>query len=79
MIAGRTLLHRTIAMARNAIRGLPDMELVVATDDGEIADHARAAGCEAVMTDSAIATGSGRALAAAIARPASPQDRKRHV
>jgi len=73
MIAGRTLLHRTIAMARNAIRGLPDMELVVATDDGEIADHARAAGCEAVMTDSAIATGSGRALAAAIARPAPPQ------
>ncbi|WP_152639858.1 3-deoxy-manno-octulosonate cytidylyltransferase [Sphingobium bisphenolivorans] len=64
-IAGRTLLHRTIAMARAATAGLAEAELLVATDDAEIADHARAAGCEAVMTDSGIATGSGRALAAA--------------
>ena len=73
MIAGRTLLHRTIAMARAAIGDLADAELVVATDDREIADHARAAGCEAAMTDSDIATGSGRALAAALQRPALPQ------
>lgn len=65
IISGRTLLHRTIAMARAATRSLSGIDLVVATDDEEIADHARAAGCEAVMTDSAIATGSGRALAAA--------------
>ncbi|WP_375196282.1 3-deoxy-manno-octulosonate cytidylyltransferase [Sphingobium sp.] len=65
LIAGRTLLHRTIAMARAATRGLPHAHLLVATDDEEIAGHARAAGCEAAMTDSAIATGSGRALAAA--------------
>lgn len=52
-------------MARAATAGLPDTGLVVATDDAEIADHARAAGCGAVMTGSAIATGSGRALAAA--------------
>ncbi|MEJ7933283.1 manno-octulosonate cytidylyltransferase [Sphingobium sp. AN558] len=65
MIAGRSLLHRTIAMARAATRSLSDIDLVVATDDDEIADHARAAGCEAVMTDHGIATGSGRALAAA--------------
>ncbi|SCW77097.1 3-deoxy-manno-octulosonate cytidylyltransferase (CMP-KDO synthetase) [Sphingobium faniae] len=49
------------------------MDLVVATDDDEIADHARAAGCEAVMTQSAIATGSGRALAAALARSVPPR------
>ncbi|MGC4252378.1 MAG: 3-deoxy-manno-octulosonate cytidylyltransferase [Sphingobium sp.] len=73
MIAGRTLLHRTIAMARTAIGHLPDIELIVATDDDEIADHARAARCEAVMTESTIATGSGRALAAALARPAPPR------
>lgn len=65
LIAGRTLLHRTIAMARAATAGLPDTQLLVATDDQEIAAHARAAGCDAVLTDSAIATGSGRALAAA--------------
>ncbi|WP_066526838.1 3-deoxy-manno-octulosonate cytidylyltransferase [Sphingobium sp. EP60837] len=73
LIAGRTLLHRTIAMARAAIGGLPDTELVVATDDQEIADHARAAGCDAAMTASAVATGSGRALAAALQRPTPPR------
>jgi 3-deoxy-manno-octulosonate cytidylyltransferase (CMP-KDO synthetase) len=66
MIAGRTLLHRTIAMARAAIGDLPDAQLVVATDGREIADHAQAVGCEAVLTASDIATGSGRALAAAL-------------
>lgn len=65
LIAGRTLLHRTIAMARAATAGLPHAKLLVATDDEEIAAHARAAGCDAAMTDSTIATGSGRALAAA--------------
>ena len=43
LIAGRTLLHRTIAMARAATAGLPDTQLLVATDDQEIAAHARAA------------------------------------
>lgn len=52
-------------MARAATAGLSGAQLVVATDDEEIAAHARAVGCEAVMTGSAIATGSGRALAAA--------------
>lgn len=73
LIAGRTLLHRTIAMARAAIGERADVTLMVATDDAEIADHARAAGCEPVMTDSVIATGSGRALAAALTLDAPPQ------
>lgn len=73
MIAGRTLLHRTIAMARAAIGEQSGVTLVVATDDDAIADHARLAGCDAVMTDSAIATGSGRALAAALAQPSLPR------
>lgn len=60
-------------MARAATAGLPHAELVVATDDEEIAGHARAADCDAVMTDSAIATGSGRALAAAQQRATPPQ------
>jgi 3-deoxy-manno-octulosonate cytidylyltransferase (CMP-KDO synthetase) len=73
LIAGRTLLHRTIAMARAAIGVRAGVTLVVATDDDAIADHARAVGCDAVMTDSAIATGSGRALAAALAQPTPPR------
>ena len=60
-------------MARAAIAGLADAELMVATDDLEIADHAEAAGCRAAMTDSAIATGSGRALAAALQNPEPPR------
>ncbi|WP_313808660.1 3-deoxy-manno-octulosonate cytidylyltransferase [Sphingobium sp.] len=73
LIAGRTLLHRTIAMARAATAGLPHAQLLVATDDDEIAAHARAAGCDAAMTESAIATGSGRALAAALQRGNPPR------
>lgn len=73
MIAGRSLLHRTIAMARSALIGQTDFALAVATDDEEIADHARAVDCTAVMTDSAIATGSGRALAAAMAQTEPPE------
>jgi CMP-2-keto-3-deoxyoctulosonic acid synthetase len=65
LIAGRTLLHRTIATARAATQGTGGAQLLVATDDMEIAAHAEAVGCRAVMTDSSIATGSGRALAAA--------------
>ena len=60
-------------MARAAILGIADAELVVATDDSEIADHAQSVGCAAAMTDSAIATGSGRALAAALQRPEAPR------
>lgn len=52
-------------MARAALASLDGVALMVATDDEEIADHARRVGCAAVITDSGIATGSGRALAAA--------------
>lgn len=60
-------------MARAAIGMRSGIALVVATDDDEIADHARAIGCASVMTDSAIATGSGRALAAALAQDVPPR------
>jgi 3-deoxy-manno-octulosonate cytidylyltransferase (CMP-KDO synthetase) len=60
-------------MARAAIDARTDVALVVATDDQEIADHAGAVDCEAVMTQSAIATGSGRALAAAMGQSRLPR------
>ncbi len=71
-IAGRTLLARMVDVGRRAIALAGDAELVVATDDQRIADHARDLGCEVVMTDAAIASGSGRAHAAALARDHAP-------
>lgn len=59
-------------MARAAIGARADVALAVATDDGEIADHAHAVGCDAIMTGADISTGSGRALAAALSLPHQP-------
>ena len=64
-IAGRTLLERVVGLARQAVRGMDEVRIVVATDHDAIVDHATAIGCDAVMTDPAIASGTGRALAAA--------------
>ena len=64
-IAGRTLLARVVDVARRAVALIDNTELVVATDDDRIADHARSLGCRVVMTDGAISSGSGRAFAAA--------------
>lgn len=63
VIAGHSLLHRTIDLARRSVPA--DARLVVATDDARIAAHAEDTGIEAIMTDPAISSGSGRALAAA--------------
>lgn len=46
---------------------------MIATDDARIADHAAALGCESVLTDPAIASGSGRAFAAAQASAERPR------
>ncbi len=70
-IAGVTLLHRTIALARRGIAG-GTATLVVATDDTRVADHAAVVGCTAIITDATISSGSGRALAAALTLPAPP-------
>lgn len=56
-----------------SIQQLAQVRLCVATDDARIADHAREVGCEAVMTAPEIATGSGRALAAARAEAEAPE------
>jgi 3-deoxy-manno-octulosonate cytidylyltransferase (CMP-KDO synthetase) len=50
-----------------------DVELLVATDDKRIVDHAALAGCRAVLTDQAITSGSGRALAAAATLASPPR------
>lgn len=71
-IAGRSLLSRVIHVARMAQRTFDNVDIVVATDDDRIRTHAESLGCEAVMTDSAISSGSGRALAAADSRTVRP-------
>lgn len=72
-IAGRTLLERTVDVARTAAAADPGIDVVVATDDERIMAHANAIGIRAVMTDAAIASGTGRALAAARLTQPSPQ------
>lgn len=64
-IAGLTLLERTVDVARRAAAHSPATETVVATDDDRIAAHATEIGVRVVLTDGAIASGTGRALAAA--------------
>lgn len=71
-IGGRTLLERVVDVARRAAVLAGDADVVVATDDERVAGHARALGCEAVMTPGAIASGSGRAHAAALGRRVAP-------
>lgn len=71
-IAGRTLLDRVGAIAREAARLAGNIDIVIATDDARIADHAAALGLESALTSPAIASGSGRACAAARMRPTLP-------
>ncbi|MBY8823055.1 3-deoxy-manno-octulosonate cytidylyltransferase [Sphingomonas colocasiae] len=72
-IAGRTLLERVAAVARVAADIVGGCEVVVATDDHRIADHARAIGTDVVMTASDLDSGSARACAAARARLSRPE------
>lgn len=71
-ISGRTLLERTVDVARRAAACSLATEVVVATDDDRIAAHATAIGARVVLTDAAIASGTGRALAAAELTDARP-------
>lgn len=72
VIAGHTLLARTVDIARGAARVCDDVEVVVATDDARIAAHASEIGIAAVMTDANISSGTGRSLAAALAQRERP-------
>lgn len=64
-IAGRTLLERVVAMARQAAVQAGNCALVVATDDQRIADHATDLGVIVAMTEASLESGSARACAAA--------------
>ncbi|WP_010219030.1 3-deoxy-manno-octulosonate cytidylyltransferase [Sphingomonas sp. PAMC 26621] len=71
-IAGYSLLERVVRVARAAAEIASDCDVVVATDDSRIADHAEALGCPVAMTAREISSGSGRACAAATTRSVRP-------
>lgn len=71
-IAGHTLLERVVAIARAAAAQATHCEVVVATDDARIADHAASLGVEVAMTARDIDSGTVRAYAAACQREALP-------
>ncbi|WP_091149105.1 3-deoxy-manno-octulosonate cytidylyltransferase [Novosphingobium sp. CF614] len=72
-IAGRTLLQRVAAMARAAGQLAGNCEVIVATDDDRIADHARSLDVEVALTAADISSGSARACAAARQRASRPR------
>lgn len=65
-LAGRTLLERVIANAREAADLCGNCDFVVATDDERIAEHANALDARSVLTDAALDSGTARAHAAAL-------------
>ena len=71
-LAGKTLLQRAAEVGALAASRRPGTEIVVATDDDRIADHARALGHAVVMTPTQLANGTARALAAARAMAVEP-------
>ena len=71
-IAGRTLLERVVANAKRAADQVGDCDVVVATDDQRIADHADAIKARVVMTSPDLNSGSSRAQAAAQAESSPP-------
>lgn len=71
-IAGHTLLDRVVAIARRAAEQAGQCDVVVATDDSRIADHASALGVAVAMTSPDLSSGTMRAHAAAHQRPDLP-------
>lgn len=72
-IAGRTLLQRVFAIARQASQVADNCEVVVATDDQRIAEHASSLGAEVELTSASLNSGSSRAFAAASQRAVAPE------
>ncbi len=65
-IAGASMLHRVIAVARAAADAVGG-EVIVATDDDRIRDHADLVGAKTVMTPAACRSGTDRVHAALMA------------
>lgn len=73
MIGEKTLLQRVFEIATAACRDMPQVEIVVATDDDRIQSHAQSLGARVVMTAPECKTGSDRALAACLMMGTAPE------
>jgi len=65
LIAGQTLLGRVVEIAQQVAKENKQVEVVVATDDERIVEHANSLGCASVMTSPDCPTGTDRVLEAA--------------
>lgn len=65
LIAGRSMLSRTIDVAREAIERIADADFLVATEDRRIVDHCEELGAPCVLTSERATSGSDRVLEAA--------------
>src|SRR6185436_18746893 len=63
-IAGKTLLQHVCLAAQQAVQQIPDVAILVATDDVRILQHAHELNVNAVLTPEACATGTDRVIAA---------------
>jgi 3-deoxy-manno-octulosonate cytidylyltransferase (CMP-KDO synthetase) len=63
-IAGQTLLGRVVAIAKHVARHVPETEILIATDDQRILDHAMELNAPCVLTPESCPTGTDRVLAA---------------
>lgn len=65
MIGGQSMLSRVYDLAKKAIEGLSGIDIVIATEDSRIIDHAASFGATAILTPADCRTGSDRVLEAA--------------
>jgi len=63
-IGGKSMLARVVDVAQKAARDIPDVSILVATEDQRIADHAKEIGAQCALTSEECRTGSDRALEA---------------
>ena len=72
MIHGKTMLQRVYELAQKAASLREDVDILIATEDQRIIDHANDLGAQAVMTPESCQTGTDRAHAAVKAADLSP-------
>lgn len=59
-IAGKTMLQRVYEIAQTATKNIKNTQILIATDDKRIADHAKEIGADFVMTPISCTTGTDR-------------------
>jgi len=66
LIGGKSMVQRVYELAQEAAKGLDNVEILIATEDQRIADHAATFNAPCVITSENCPTGSDRVLAAVL-------------